>query len=364
MLTAINLGEPDLIPVAPYVGAWYAPKLCGLKISEYTLGNNRKRAKILLEAQKKYGYDWIMAERGYPHDWKKTVKIKNVGDSYVVISKHNGTRTMFPKDDVPHTPMGQYKFEDIEKIEIEDSEDILRSGALEPVEIISKKAGKNVLVVGSVSCPWATSRRWVGLVEWIKALYTSPNLVNRVMKHALQVNLEHAKAIIKAGAETLWLEDGSVAADTIAPKFYEKFAFTYERDFIRKLKKLGIPLILSITGNVMPILDKILETNPDGHHFEESKKGFVINVPQIAERLRGKKAFFVPFDSINLLRTGNIDSVRKCTAEMIGKIAGRGIVLSTGSPVLRDTPVENFETMIKTARIVGKYPIKSAFSDF
>ena len=359
MLKALDIGEPDMMPVAPYVGSWYAPRLCGLRISEYTLGNNRKRAEILMEAQRKFGYDWIMAGEGHPHGWRRTVRIRDAGSSYLVINKHNGTTRVFPKDDVPHTPFGEYKFEDVEKIPIQDHRDILRSGAFEPVETISKRVGKKILVSHGVTCPWSTSRRWTGLIEWIKALYRTPDLPEKVMKHAFEHNLEHAKASVEAGAQALWVEEGSVGTDTIPPKFYEKLAFPYEYQFIRKLRELGVPAILSVTGNVMPILDKIIETNADAHHFEESKKGFAIDVSQIRERLRGRKCFFVPFDQVNLLRTGNLEAVRNGVIDIIWKTApGGGVVLSTGSPVLRDTPVRNFEMMIRTARAVGTYPIQ------
>jgi len=51
MLAAINLEEPDVMPVAPYLGSEYASKLLGLRISDYYLGSNNLRAKILLAAQ-------------------------------------------------------------------------------------------------------------------------------------------------------------------------------------------------------------------------------------------------------------------------------------------------------------------------
>lgn len=359
MLTAIKLGEPDRIPLAPYVGSWYAPKLCGVQISEFTLGNNQKRAKILLEAQQKYGYDWIIAGGGHPYNWERTVKITEEGDSYRVTNKDNGTTTIYPKDDVPHTPLGKYTFEEIEKMEVRDSQDILRSGVLEPVEIISKKVGKEVLVESGVTGPWASSRTRIGFVEWIKAAYRSPELAKKTMRILFDANLEYAKAAVEAGAEAVFVEEGSVAADTIPPKLYEKLPFPYECEFIKELKKLGVSVILSLTGDIMPILDKIIETNADGYHFEESKKGFIIDVFQIRERLEGKKCFFIPFDQINLLRSGTLDEVRKGVIEIIQKSAsGGGVVLSTGSPVLRDTPVENFEMMIQTAKTAGMYPIK------
>ncbi len=37
MLAALNLEEPDLVPVAPYVGRHYIPKVMGLQISDWVL---------------------------------------------------------------------------------------------------------------------------------------------------------------------------------------------------------------------------------------------------------------------------------------------------------------------------------------
>ncbi|RLG52993.1 MAG: hypothetical protein DRO00_04815 [Thermoproteota archaeon] len=350
MLVAINLGEPDIMPVAPYIGSWYAPKLCGLQISEYTLGSNKKRAQILLEAQRRYGYDWIMAGSGHPHDWKDNIEIKDAGNFYLVIDRTNGTKKKYPKDDVPHTPFQNLAFEEIEKMEIQDHADILRSGVLEQVEIISRKAGKDVLVVGQTTCPWSKARRLTGLIEWFKALYTSPELPKKAMDYALKANLEYAKALIEAGVEALFIEEGSVGADSIPPEFYEKFAFPYEYAFIKELKKMGVPVILSVTGNIMPILNKLLETNVDALHFEESKKGFEIPIFEIRKRLRGKKCFFAPFDAVNLLRTGSKEAIEKAVKKIIKIGKGGGVVLSTGSPVLKDVPLANFETMIKSAR--------------
>ena len=61
ILDALHLKEPDVVPIAPYIGFWFAPKLLWYNISEYVLGTNKFRAEVLLNAQKRFGFDWIMA---------------------------------------------------------------------------------------------------------------------------------------------------------------------------------------------------------------------------------------------------------------------------------------------------------------
>jgi len=368
MLAAINLEEPDVIPLAPYTGFWYAPKLLGLKISDYSLGSNKLRAKILLAAQKRHGYDWILAGTGHTHDWRKNVDIKDIGDRYIVKAKKPGWQLggwwynewVAPKDDAPYYESGYLKIEDVPELEINDSDSILRGGELEQVEIISKHVGDEVLVANNIGAPFGDAAFYVGLQEWILALYRKPRLAEKAMEWCLSSELEWAKALVEAGAEALYMEEIWASTDIISPSLYEKFAFPYERLQIEKLRKLGVPLILSFCGNPMPIIDKIIETKPDAHHFEESKKGFIIDIFKIREKLRGKTCFFEPFDAINLLPSGDLEAIRKSVIEIVtGTAGGGGVVLGTGCPLMKDTSPESLDMMIRTAREVGKYPIRA-----
>ena len=368
MLTAINLEEPDVIPVAPYDGFWHAPKLLGLRISDYSLGSNKLRAKIILAAQKRYDYDWILAGTGHTHDWRKNVDIKDVGDRYILTPKKPGWQLggwwygtqIVPKDDVPHYESGYLKIEDLLELEINDSDSVLRGGELEQVEIISKRVGNKVLVANNTGVPFGDAAFMTGLQEWILALYRKPWLAEKAMEWCLSQTLEYSKALVEAGAEALYMEEIWASTDIISPSLYEKFAFPYECMQIKKLRKLGVPLILSFCGNPMPILDKIIETKPHAHHFEESKKGFVVDIFKIREKLRGKACFFEPIDAINLLPSGDLEAIRKSVTEIVTRTAeGGGVVLGTGCPLMRDTSPESLDMMIRTAREVGKYPIRA-----
>jgi len=369
MLKAINLEEPDVIPVAPYMGFWYAPKLLGLKISDYYLGSNKLQAKILLAAQKRHGYDWILAGGGHPRDWRKKVNVKDMGDRYIVTDKEPSWRfgrwhyskEIVPKDDAPFYETGYIpKVEDLLDLEVSDSESILRSGELKPVEIISKRVGDKVLIASNLGVPFGDAACMVGLQEWILTLYRKPQLAEKAMEFCLLQDLEYAKALVEAGTEALYMEEVWASTDIISPSLYERFAFPYERLHIEKLRKLGVPLILSFCGNAMPILNKLIETKPHAHHFEESKKGFIINIFEIREKLRGKACFFEPFDAIVLLPSGDLEAIRKKVIEIVTKTAaGGGVVLGTGCPIMKDTSPESLDTMISTARAVGKYPIRA-----
>jgi uroporphyrinogen-III decarboxylase len=369
LLTAIELGEPDFVPITPNITWHYAPKLFGHTISEYVLGTNKFRAKLLLNAQKKLGYDWIMAMRGNRYDWRDSVDIKKEGNRYVIEPKEEGYRFgrwrskfIVPIDDEPYhlssTDGYLENIEDYSKINITDTEAFLQSGELEQAKIISEKVGKKVLVVGHLGGPFTSGVGKVGLKKWIMTVYKKPDIAGKVMMQSIEQSLEYARAQKEVGVEAYYIEECYAGADVIPPTLFEKIVLPYEKIHLEKLNELGSPTILSFTGNPMPILDEILETNASGHHFEESKKGFIVDIEKIRAKLRGKACMFIPFDAVNILPSGNLDLVEKKVREIIlGTAEGGGVALSTGCPVLRDTPVESIISMIQTARKFGKYPI-------
>ena len=105
----------------------------------------------------------------------------------------------------------------------------------------------------------------------------------------------------------------------------------------------------------MLILDKIIETGATAYHFEESKKGFTVDIYKIREKLREKACMFIPFDAISLLQSGDLKAIEREVNDIVYNTAmGGGMVLSTGCPVMNDIPEESIDTMIKTARRAGR----------
>jgi len=364
MLAALNLEEPDKIPIAPMGvgGGWYLPKLFGLEISRYTLADNKTKAKMYLAAQKKYGYDWIETERAHwGRDWRKKVKIKRVKGGYLITNlmsfdSENGSEVFVPRNDLPHVKVGTLKLESLEKIELLDPQTILKSGVIEPIEIVCKEVGDKVMVSGHLSSPFFRLSMWTGLNELLLGIYRKPRLVEKGLELALKYEIEFARALSEVGIGCFFVEECFASSDVISRSLYERFAFPAERSFIKQLKVLGVPVVFSFLGDAMPLLEKVVEVGADAYHFEESKKNFIVDPVKLKEAVSGKACLFAPLDSLKL-RTADVGTVDKMVKEMINQVAvGGGVVLSFGSVLMKDTPLENFETVIKTARSIGTYP--------
>mgnify|MGYP001626436539 CR=1 FL=1 len=362
IIAALNLKEPETVPVAPYIDLNYAPKLFGLKISDVVLGSNELKAKVILNAFQRHRYNWIMVGKNEPSDWLENVKIIDQGAKYELFDKRTGELLhILPKDDTPlygqWSGLGDVKIDDaVEKFksEIEDRESILKRGCCEVAKIVSQKAGKEALITGVLGAPFGEVACRLGLKETMICLYKKPDLIKKLSELVVKRYIEEAKALIEAGVEGFWIEEVFAGTDTISPKHFEELALPYEKKQVEALKRLGVYTIFYFCGNPMLIIEKIAAINAHAYAFEEDKKDFRIDMAHIRSILKNKACLFGNFDAVYTLRS-NPKKVEESVKDMILKLApGGGFVLGTGSPVMKDTPPENVDAMIAAARKYGK----------
>jgi len=359
MIAALNLREPEEVPVAPYVDYTYASKVSGIKVSEVILGSNEFKANVLLQAYERHHYNWIMVFDNPPPDWKQNVTIRDLGDKYEVQSKEAGEKAfLLPKDGTSIYPISDVTVENAAerfKLEIVDRDDILKQGCCEVTKIVKAKAGSDALVTAIVGAPFGEVLCRLGLTQGATCLYKKPDLVRNLCELCLRRYIEQAAALSEAGAEAFWVEEVFAGTDTISPKHYEEFALPYETSLVQALQRLGKPVILYFCGNPMPIIEKISMTRADAFAFEENKKNIDVNLERIRDVLNGEACLFGNFDAINTLTT-NPREVEEKVKQMILKIGlGRGFVLGTGSPLTKAAQPENVDAMIAAAKKYGRF---------
>jgi uroporphyrinogen-III decarboxylase len=358
MITALNLREPERVPVAPYVDYTYASKISRRKVSEVILGSNELKASVLLQAYERHHYNWIMVFDNPPRDWRQNVTIKDLGDKYEVQNKDAGERTfLLPKDGTSIYPVGDVTVENAAErfeLEIVDRDDILREGRCEVTKIVKMRAGSEALVTAVVGAPFGEVLLRLGLTQGATCLYRKPDLVRNLCDLCLRRYIEEAAALSEAGAEAFWVEEVFAGTDTISPKHYEEFALPYERSQVQALQRLGKPVILYFCGNPMPIIQNIAKTHADAFAFEENKKNIDVDLERIKDVLNGEACLFGNFDAINTLTT-NPGEIEEKVKQMILKIGrGGGFVLGTGSPITKTVQPENVDAMIAAARKYGR----------
>jgi uroporphyrinogen decarboxylase len=110
---------------------------------------------------------------------------------------------------------------------------------------------------------------------------------------------------------------------------------------------LGYPYILHSCGNVLPLVDDLLETGLDGL---ESLQREAMDVYELKQRTAGKMVLIGGMGVQSTLRFGTPDDVREETKRLIRELGrGGGYVLATAKPMMEDIPVENAAAFVETA---------------
>ena len=127
-----------------------------------------------------------------------------------------------------------------------------------------------------------------GLKEFLISLYEKPSFARELLKKHYEFALEMGKCFLDAGAEFILVGDD--IADNhgplLSPKLYEEFVYPHHKALVHSLKKRGAKVIWDTDGNVMPILNYLLDMGIDGLHPIEPTGG--MNIVELQRKYRDR----------------------------------------------------------------------------
>jgi uroporphyrinogen-III decarboxylase len=180
-----------------------------------------------------------------------------------------------------------------------------------------------------------------------------PDLVLYAARRILRHRIAHIHALAAMGMEAVWIEE--CCTDQISPKNFAAVNVPVLRECVDEIRRCGMKSIYYFCGNSMDRLDLLLSVGADGLHFEESKKGFVIELEQLVKKIQGRCTLFGNLDSIGVLQDGTEEALRSEVRRQItvGRQNGNRFVMSTGSPITPGTPVERVRLYTDLVREFG-----------
>ena len=192
----------------------------------------------------------------------------------------------------------------------------------------------------AVSGPfWSTYNLW-GFEGMMAMVVQRPDLV----EYACDCHLERARRSIRRsaalGAQIIWIED--CMTDMISPRAYAAFNLPYVREIVAEIRRAGMWSVHYFCGNPAGKWDLLLASGADALSLEEGKKGFVIDVEEIVDRVHGRCAVLGNLDAVGVLQDGDETTLRAEIARQVaaGQRNDGRFIMSLGSPVTPGTPVE------------------------
>lgn len=242
-------------------------------------------------------------------------------------------------------------FERIEKDQIEMSvEDGSDALALK----MSEAFGRLQFPVAQMMSPlFNTFSQW-GYESVMMLIATRPELVGHACDHFYGSCCKELQTAARLGAKGIWLEESF--ADQISPAHFERLNLCFVEKLVAEIRSLGMKSIYYYCGDPTGRWDLITSIGADAFAFEESKKGFSIDIEDVVDRVNGRAAVFGNLDAIHMLPHASENQLRDEIKRQIG--AGRKnnnrFVMSVGSPVTPGTPVERVRRYVDLVHELGE----------
>lgn len=213
-------------------------------------------------------------------------------------------------------------------------------GRTDLAQVLIKEHGPQRYPVAYADAPlWYFYELW-GFEGMMTMIGGQPELAQQALPHFTARTLEAVReaAFLGAAGILIW----ECFTDMISPQAYQNFSVPYMQQVVAECRSLGLKSIYSFSGSPAGKLDAILSIGADALAFEESKKGFVVDINDLAEYIDGRCTLFGNLDAIGALQDGSETELRNAIAEQIaaGRRNRNRFVVNLGSPVTPATPVE------------------------
>ena len=199
---------------------------------------------------------------------------------------------------------------------------------------------------------FSTFSQW-GYEFVMMLIATRPDLVKHACKLFFEKCLQNLKDAIRMGAKGIWIED--LFTDQISPDHFESLNLFFLNKLIEEIRSLGLKSIYYYCGDPSGKWDLITGIGTDAFAFEESKKGFTIDIEEIVDRVNGRATVFGNLDAIHTLPYASEAQLRHEIKRQItaGRKNNNRFVMSIGSPVTPTTTVERVRLYVDLVHELG-----------
>ena len=335
VMAALELKQPDRVPIIEFI---IDPKIYQVLLPG---------AKSQTDFEEHFGFDAVCC--GVKFNKVKENQNGSYYDEWEVFYKPC-------QELIDHPVKGPIeKLEDLKNYNPPDPDLPHRLGKLpELVEKFKKK--KAIILHQRAAFMW--SAYLVGLENLLAYFLIKPEFAHELLDKVLEVNIKIARNAIRAGADIIVLGDDYAGNDALlfSPAIFEEFILPRFQRIVDAIHNEGGKVIKHSDGNLLEILDDIVNTGVDGLNPIEPVAG--MDIGEVKKRCGRRICLLGNIDCGELLPHGSEESVRRAVKECISKAAPNGgFILTSSNSIHSSVKPENYLSMIKAARDYGHYPI-------
>ncbi len=194
------------------------------------------------------------------------------------------------------------------------------------------------------------------MTDFVYRLYDEPQKVKAEAQQRVNLALERAETLARHGG----LDGFALCADYcfnsgpfLSPDQFSEFITPYLVQLIAGYRSLGFYVIKHTDGNIMPILDQLLEANPHALHSLDPQGG--VDMAEI-KRICGHRVCLIGNVNCGLLDTGTDEEVIESVRYALHHgMPGGGYIFSTSNCIYTGMRLARYELMLDVWRREGNY---------
>lgn len=191
-----------------------------------------------------------------------------------------------------------------------------------------------------VSGPFSLAALLMGATETAMKVIDDAKFVHEVVEFSTAVITAYAKALVDRGADGICLLEPTGVI--LSPAHFKKFS----GDYVKKIvSEIDVPAVLHICGNTNHLLKEMVATGVDGLSLDS-----VLDLPTAASTVPPDVVLIGNLNPVELTRWSEEEVARE-TLGLLEKMKGfENFILSSGCDLPPETPIENIQSMLTTAR--------------
>lgn len=232
-------------------------------------------------------------------------------------------------------------------------------GRYDSIERLVKRYKGDKAIGVHLNDVFSIPRNLMGIENLLMAFVEQPELIKALVDLSVEVNLEMAAEVAKRGADFVFTGDDYAATENplVSPAMFREFLYPGLKRVIGGFTELGLPVIKHTDGNILPILEMILDSGIDCLDPIDPIAG--LDIGWFKKEYGDRIALKGNVDCAHTLTFGTERQVVEETREVIRKAAeGGGLILSSSNSIHSAVKPGNYLAMWNAIRMYGKYPIE------
>lgn len=224
------------------------------------------------------------------------------------------------------------------------------------INTIYKEAGDQILVAAGIDATFSIPDG-EGLADFSYRLADEPEEVLRYADTYTDWAMDQMERMIEAGASVMYncsdycFNQGPF----MSPEMFEQFIYPFLKRQTLVLRSAGAYMIKHTDGNILPILEMLIDCQPHAIHSIDPIAG--MDIAEVKKRIRNRTAIMGNVDSSKLQMGDRAGIVESAEYALKNGMPGGGYIFSTCNSVFEGMDLKNYQLMLDVRDRLGRYKV-------